>query len=198
MSRLPVTRASLLLRLRQFDDGNAWSEFLNLYGPAVFGYFRRRGLQEADAVDQTQEVFRCVAGFIHRFDYQPESGRFRSWLFTVVSRQFLKFQQRGEKLPITDDPAYLEEIPAGETPADDDWEASVRRRLFDIALEEVREQVSETTYAAFKLTAIDGVSGEEAADRLGITRAAVYLARGRVLARLRTIVANLESAENPS
>ena len=198
MSRLPVTRPSLLLRLRQFDDGMAWSEFLNLYGPAVFGYFRRRGLQEADAVDQTQEVFRCVAGFIHRFDYQPESGRFRSWLFTVVSRQFLKFQQRGDKLPITDDPAYLEEVPAGDFPTDDAWEESVRRRLFDLALEQVREQVNDTTFQAFKLTAIDGVSGEEAAAKLGITRAAVYLARGRVLARLRTIVANLESAENES
>lgn len=196
MSRLPVTRPSLLLRLRRFDDALAWSEFLNLYGPAVFGYFRRRGLQEADAVDQTQEVFRCVAGFMNRFDYEPESGRFRSWLFTVVSRQFLKFRQRGDKLPMADHSGILDEVPTGGSLEDDDWADTVRRRLFEIALEQVREQVNEKTFLAFKLTAIDGVNGDEAANRLGITRAAVYLARGRVLARLRTIVANLESEEN--
>ncbi|WP_029631781.1 RNA polymerase sigma factor, partial [Zavarzinella formosa] len=162
MSRLPVTRPSLLLRLRQFDDAAAWSEFLSLYGPAVFGYFRRRGLQEADAVDQTQEVFRCVAGFIGRFDYQPEAGRFRAWLFTVVARQYLKFHQRGDKLPLADDPACLDDVPAADACEEAAWEESVRRQMFDIALEQVRAQVNETTYLAFKFTAIDGLSGEDA------------------------------------
>lgn len=198
MPQLPVTRPSLLLRLRQFDDAAAWSEFLSLYGPAVFGYFRRRGLQEADAVDETQEVFRCVAGFIGRFDYQPETGRFRAWLFTIVSRQLLKFHQRRDKLPLADNSSALDELPAADSSEDADWEESVRRRMFDIALEQVRTQVNETTYLAFRLTAIDGVTGEEAATRLGVTRAAVYLARGRVLARLRAVVAIMESSENGS
>jgi RNA polymerase sigma-70 factor (ECF subfamily) len=197
MSRLPVTRPSLLLRLRQFDDAAAWGEFLALYGSAVFGYFRRRGLQEADAVDQTQEVFRCVAGHIGRFDYKPDVGRFRAWLFTVVSRQFMKFQTRGDKLPFGREPADLNDV-AEEPATDAEWDESLRRQLFTLALEQVQSMVSETTYRAFTLTAIDGVSGDEAAATLGISRAAVYLARGRVLAKLREIVATMESAETGS
>ncbi len=198
MSRLPVTRPSLLLRLRRFDDAIAWGEFLALYGSAVFGYFRRRGLQEADAVDQTQEVFRRVAGHIGRFDYRPDVGRFRAWLFTVVSRQFLKFQTRGEKLPMADEPADWNEVAEVEPATDAAWDESLRRQLFTLALEQVCSQVSETTYRAFTLTAIDGVSGDAAAATLGISRAAVYLARGRVLAKLREIVATMESAETGS
>ncbi len=198
MSRLPVTRPSLLLRLRRFDDAAAWGEFLALYGAAVFGYFRRRGLQEADAVDQTQEVFRRVAGHIGRFDYRPDVGRFRAWLFTVVSRQFLKFQARGEKLPLADESADLNEVAEEEPATDAAWDESLRRQLFTLALEQVCSQVSETTYRAFTLTAIDGVSGDAAAATLGISRAAVYLARGRVLAKLREIVATMESAETGS
>src|SRR5438034_674593 len=104
MPVLPHTRPSLLLRLRRHADADAWAEFLALYGPAVFGYFRRRGLQEADAVDLTQEVFRAVAGAIERFEYQPARGRFRAWLFTIVSREFLKFRQRCGRLPLAAEP----------------------------------------------------------------------------------------------
>jgi RNA polymerase sigma-70 factor (ECF subfamily) len=198
MPALPQTRQSLLLRLRSRADDDAWTEFLALYGPAVFGYFRRRGLQEADAVDLTQEVFRAVSGAITRFEYQPARGRFRSWLFTIVSREFLKFRRRCDRLPLAAEPGALDQYPREEPDAEAIWEESVRRQLFERALEEVRTQVSEATFRAFTLTAVDGLPGEEAAGRLGMSRAAVYLARGRVLARLRTIIASIEESEGGS
>jgi len=192
MTRLAQTRPSLLLRLRRLDDRDAWSDFVRHYGPAVFGYYRRRGLQEADAVDLTQEVFRLVSRHIARFDYRPESGRFRSWLFTIASRVRLKFQERSQRLPQSD--ISIDDLKE-EAESDEDWQDSLRRRLYELAFERVCNEASATTVSAFTRTAIDGISGEEVAEELGITRAAVYLARARVLAKLRQIVAELAAWE---
>lgn len=192
MPGLPPTRASLLLRVRHAADAPAWAEFVAVYGPAVFGYFRRRGLQDADAADLTQDVFRAVTQAMARFEYQPGRGRFRAWLFTVVSREFVRFRAAQKRLPVAAD---LGDVPAAEADADALWEESVRAQLFERALGVVAQQVSAQTLAAFTLTAREGLSGDAAAERLGLTRAAVYLARGRVLARLRAVVADWDARE---
>jgi RNA polymerase sigma-70 factor (ECF subfamily) len=87
MAEFPPTRASLLLRLRDPRDGEAWTEFVDLYAPLVYGYLRRQGLQDADAADLTQEVLTAVAGAIGRLEYDPARGAYRNWLFTLVRRQ---------------------------------------------------------------------------------------------------------------
>ena len=193
MTELPITRASLLVRLRETDDREAWTEFVQVYGPAVFGYARRRGLQEADAADLTQDVFRAVAGVMSRFDYQPARGSFRGWLFTIVQREWIRQHHRQRRLPITQDPHDFHDVGTPSPDAAALWDASVERQLFAWALEQVRDLVSDTTYQAFCLTAIDDLPGDVVASRLGISRGAVYLARGRVLARMRELIADLES-----
>lgn len=192
MPTLPDTCCSLLVRLRTPGDSAAWAEFAARYGPAVYGFGRRRGLQEADAVDLSQEVFRKLIGGLGRLDYDPARGRFRSWLFTVVSRELAKFQAKQRRQPAAS--AELDDLPA--QPNDEAaWEDAVRRRLFEEGLAAVRNAVSEQTYRAFTLTAVDGLDGDAAATQLGVSRAAVYLARARVLARLRAYVADVERAE---
>ena len=84
MIEVPTTRVSLLVRIRDLRDSNAWGEFVEIYGPVVYDYGRRRGLQDADAADMTQDVLRSVAGTIGDFRYDPRRGSFRSWLFTVA------------------------------------------------------------------------------------------------------------------
>src|SRR5262249_10656546 len=71
MAEIPATRASLLLRLRDLEDEAAWTEFIALYGPLVYGYARKQGLQDADAADLSQEVLATVAGAVGRLDYDP-------------------------------------------------------------------------------------------------------------------------------
>ena len=66
MAEVPATRASLLVRLRDPRDGGAWSQFVDLYAPLVFGYARKHGLQHADTTDLTQEVLLAVAVAIGR------------------------------------------------------------------------------------------------------------------------------------
>src|SRR4051794_5735586 len=87
MAEFPLTRASLLLRLRDSRDEAAWREFVQLYTPLVYGYARKQGLQDADAADLSQDVLGAVAGAIGRLEYDPNRGAFRNWLFTVVRRK---------------------------------------------------------------------------------------------------------------
>src|SRR5205807_9757390 len=87
----PLPRASLRLRLRDGHDREAWQEFVDLYAPMVYGFARRRGLQDADAADLMQEVLRAVSGAAGRLDYDPGKGTFRSWLFTVTRNKLYNF-----------------------------------------------------------------------------------------------------------
>src|SRR5579871_4356417 len=93
------TRPSLLIRLRNPQDAEAWSLFVDLYGALVFRACRRRGLQDADATDVTQEVLIEVVHSIRTFVYQPERGRFRDWLWTIAQRRLARFfgRRNGER-----------------------------------------------------------------------------------------------------
>lgn len=84
MAEAPTTRPSLLVRIRDRRDRQAWAQFVDLYGPLVYGFGRRQGLQDADAVDLMQDVLRTVAGAVGPLDYDPRRGTFRGWLFTVA------------------------------------------------------------------------------------------------------------------
>jgi RNA polymerase sigma-70 factor (ECF subfamily) len=188
MPESPTTQVSLLVRIRDRDNTEAWSEFVDLYAPLVYALARRHGLQDADAADLTQDVLRTVARVAPRFAYDPRRGSFRGWLFTVARNQLRKWTQARQKhLPASGAAAerrLLEEQPA---PAADDstWDQEYRARLFAWAAERVRPACQPTTWDAFWQTAVEERDPQEVADDLGLTVGAVYIARSRVLARLR-------------
>src|SRR3984893_4266903 len=90
MQESPATRASLLVRLRGGDAG-AWQEFVHLYAPLIYGFARKRGLQDADAADLMQDVMRSVSTAIGRLDYDRNQGTFRGWLFTITRNRVFNF-----------------------------------------------------------------------------------------------------------
>jgi RNA polymerase sigma-70 factor (ECF subfamily) len=195
MAEIPATRASLLVRLRDPRDEAAWNEFVGLYVPVIYGYARRQGLQDADAVDLAQEVLGAVTAAVRGLDYDPDRGTFRGWLFTVVRRKLSNWRRSRRNRPCASGSAatqrLLEEQAAAEDP-EAEWEAQWQRRVFGWACEQVRRDVSETTWQAFWRTAIDGQPGKRVAADLGLTAAAVYLARGRIVARLKELVQSVQ------
>ena len=91
MPETPLTRASLLVRLRDGHDREAWRQFVELYAPLVYSFARQRGLQDADAADLMQDVLRAVVMNAGRLDYDPRRGTFRAWLYTVTRNKLANF-----------------------------------------------------------------------------------------------------------
>lgn len=198
MNQPLTTHASLILRLRDGQNEPAWSQFVDLYGPLIYGFARRQGLQDADAADLTQEVLRAVASSVGRFEYDPNKGKFRGWLFTIVRNeirdQFRQGPDRGNGG--TTAQQFLEQQPGPEGNDAAVWDEEYRRRVFAWAAEQVRRDFREPTWQAFWRTAVEGKRGQAVAQELGMTVAAVYLARSRVLARLKEQIAMLPEEED--
>jgi RNA polymerase sigma-70 factor (ECF subfamily) len=187
MGESPTTRFTLLARLRDIGDAEAWSEFVELYAPLLYRLARRHGLQDADAADLTQDVLRSVVGALPRLIYDPQRGTFRGWLFTVARNQVRKFANARKRRPQASGSAAADEFlhnqPAPEEEAD--WEREYRTRLFEWAAERVRPHVRPTTWQAFWLTFVEGQDPGEVGAALGLSVGAVYIARNRVLTRIR-------------
>jgi RNA polymerase sigma-70 factor (ECF subfamily) len=180
----PVTRPSLLARIRDLSDSQAWGQFVESYAPVVLAYALRHGLQEADADDLAQEVFRAVARAAPQLRYDPARGRFRAWLFTITRnklRNLLAAQKRHNgdgRLP-----GLLVQQPAEDEA--ELWERECRRQLFLHAAAQVQGQFEETTWRAFWQVAVEGREPAAVAGQLGISLGAVYIAKSRVLKCLR-------------
>jgi RNA polymerase sigma factor (sigma-70 family) len=197
MADTATTRPSLLVRIRDARDAAAWLHFVELYAPLVYGFARKHGLQDADAADVTQDVLRSVAASARSFEYKPERGSFRGWLFTVVRnrlRNFFVASRRRERT--TGDAAaqaWLEDQPAQQHELSALWDADHERRLFEWAAAQVRGEVQGSTWQAFWQTAVEGRGGKDVAASLQITVAAVYLAKSRVMARLKELIKQAEA-----
>jgi RNA polymerase sigma factor (sigma-70 family) len=191
----PTTRRSLVLRLRNLDDEAAWAEFVDVYEPLIVRLARRKGLQEADARDLCQDVFRAVAAAIDRWDPDPAKGRFRAWLFRIARNLLVNFlarerrQTRGSGRTSVQD--LLDAQPATDAGAEADFVAEFRRRAFRWAAQKVKNEFTESTWQAFWKTGVDNRPVSEVAAELGLSAGAVYIARSRVLARLRERVEQL-------
>jgi RNA polymerase sigma-70 factor (ECF subfamily) len=196
MAELPGTRASLLIRLRDPKDRDAWRQFVGLYAPLIHRLARNRGLQDADAADLTQEVLHAVAGSVGGLDYDPARGTFRGWLYTIARRKIHDFHDsRQRREQGSGDSATLQLL--AEQPAQDEdeqrWERDYRQHVFNLAAEQVRGSFEPATWQAFWLLAVEGKSGAEAASATGISVGAVYVARSRVLARLKQRIQEIEA-----
>lgn len=193
------TRYSLLLRIQDPRDERAWGEFVALYEPLVYGLARRKGLQDADARDLCQEVLRAVAKAAGRFKPNPAQGSFRTWLFRIARNLMLNLlrQQRrqGRGSGESDLIRLLEAQPAPPDEYSRMLERDYRRRLFRFAAESIRGQFVPATWEAFWLTAVENRAAREAAAQLGLSVGAVYIAKSRVLARLRQRVLEIEGEE---
>jgi RNA polymerase sigma-70 factor (ECF subfamily) len=183
------------VRIRDAHDAAAWSQFVEIYAPLVYGFARKHGLQDADAADLTQDVLRAVSQGAKKLDYDPRRGSFRGWLFTVVRNKLRNFLVNSKRHVQAsggpDSEARLNSLPAREDEAAM-WDQEYERQLFHWAASQVRNDFQDSTWQAFWQSAVEGKSGKAVATELGMTVAAVYLAKGRVMARLKERIQQVE------
>jgi RNA polymerase sigma-70 factor, ECF subfamily len=172
---------------------DAWRRLTQLYGPLVYGWCRRRGLQASDAEDVVQEVFLTVARRIGDFRHDQPGATFRGWLWTItrfklgdwIRRQDTRDPAAGgtdahlrlQEIPDADSGSSVEVAPGGST-------AGLYRRALDL----IHAEFGDRTWQAFWRVAVEGQTPADVAADLGLTRNAVYLARSRILRRLREVL----------
>lgn len=195
----PVTRASLLVRLRDGQNHAAWHEFIELYSPMIYRFVRSRGLQDADSADLLQDVLRSVSGALGRLDYDRHQGGFRAWLFTITRNKLYTFLSRQQAQTraagYSGDPQLIDQQPDRSQALEDEWEREYQRQLAAQAMETIRAEFEARTWQAFWLTAVDGLPAVEAGQKTGLSTGAVYVAKSRVLARLKAEVERLRAEE---
>lgn len=187
MGESPETRLSLLIRLRDRSDAEAWSRFVDLYGPLIYGHARRHGLSDADAADRMQEVLLAIARGVERYD--ASRGPFRKWLYTVTMNKLRSFWKQRERRAET--PSNLADVADSANP-DERWEREYRQRIFSAAADSVRPRVDPTHWRVFWLAAVEGKRGADVAAECGVRVEQVYVIRQRVQKKLADTIAEFE------
>ncbi|MEM6470641.1 MAG: sigma-70 family RNA polymerase sigma factor [Planctomycetota bacterium] len=192
----PATRPSLLLRLHDHADVDAWDEFVALYRPVILRVAAAKGLQHADADDLAQQVLISVAGAIDRFDPFHTGAKFRTWLRRIAENATLNALRRKSSQKTIGD-VVARDILELQPISDDDsalLKTELRRELFYLAAKEVKRQISPEQWSAFWQTAVERKEVAEVAENLGKTIGSVYAARSRVMKKLRDHVQNLQES----
>jgi RNA polymerase sigma factor (sigma-70 family) len=198
MSEAADTQTSVsLLGMFRHDPSSAeaWDEFVRRYRPKIYGWCCARGLQQADAEDVAQIVLAKLTEKMRDFRYDPTRS-FRAWLKTVTQRTLLDFvasRQRGEGRGDDRGWEILSSLEA-RTDLEQQLEAMFDRELLDLAMLQVRQRVSPQSWAAFRLTALEGLSGADASRQLGMPVANVFMAKHRVQKTLQEEVRKLDGA----
>lgn len=177
---LESTSATLLGRLRSPQDAVAWERFVDLYTPIVYRWARRAGFDEAEASDLVQDVLLSLLRTLPTFEYDPGKGRFRGWLKTVLLNRARDVMTKRRPDPV--DPRTLVAAPLDPP---DFWEGEYNRLLYDRALNLMRSEFEETTWRACWEHLTSSRSARDIGAELGISEAAVFTAKSRVLKRLR-------------
>jgi RNA polymerase sigma-70 factor (ECF subfamily) len=177
------TPASLLERLRQPFDPEAWDRFVSLYTPLICSWSRHVSTQEQDALDLVQEVFLKLVQVLPTFHYDGHKG-FRRWLRTVTLNTWRDRRKRRGDRPLQGNEAALAELAAPDGQASF-WDTEYRQQLVNRALVLIQPDFQPATWKAFWEQVVAGRPAREVAAELGLSPGAAYSAKFRVLDRLR-------------
>jgi RNA polymerase sigma-70 factor (ECF subfamily) len=190
------TSATMLARVQDPADREAWNAFVARYGPRIRQWCRRWNLQDADAEDVTQDVLLRIAQRLRDFRYDPARS-FRAWLKTVTRhawRNYVDHQRRGAASGDSAIQSLLNAVEAPDTLVehlDDEFE----RAMTEEAMARVRARVAPHTWEAFRLLVFDQLKGAEVAPRVGMQVAMVYVARSKVQKMLKEEIDRLQCPE---
>lgn len=180
------TRASLLSRLKNWEDTESWRAFFDTYWKLIYGFALRRGLSHDEAQEVVQETVLAVARSIARFQYDPKACSFKTWLLTVTRLKIAnQFARRARQPTPAANPSpdhsgstpclhRVPDTPPG--PWEQAWDAEWQKNLADVALGRVKRRVSIEQYQMFDLFVLKGWPASDVARTLGVTIGHVYVA----------------------
>lgn len=188
MNEWPETSESLILRVKDPADAAAWSAFLAIYRPVVYRLARSRGLQDADADDLAQQVFVSIARAVENWQPAVSGPPFRVWLYRIAHNEILKSITRRKPDSATGSSSVqemLQATPQSEADASVELLRESRMEAFRWASEAVRHEFTAATWSMFWQSTVDDQAVDGVAKKHNRTSGAVYLARYRVMKRLK-------------
>lgn len=185
---MDTTSTSLLRRLRQPTDQAAWERFVEIYTPLLYYWCRRAGLSRDDAADLVQEVFAVLVEKLPEFTYDRQRS-FRGWLRTILLNKFRQRHRRRGTLVSVGMP--LDEPEQSPGVLESLWEAEYRQSVIDRLARQIQREFRPATWQAFWETTAHDRRPSEVAAELGISVGAVYVAKSKVLRRLRQVAEGL-------
>lgn len=178
---MDTTRPSLLLRIRDPNDGAAWRLFDSIYRPLLIRFATGRGLSAADAEEIAQQCLAEVNQRIGSFEYDPGKGRFKGWLRTMAENRVRNWVRDRRRHVAAED---LSEMPARDgTPADEFDRLWMQEHLW-FCLGELRAEVGEKSYQAFHAYVIEQRPAEDVCGELGLSPGNLYTIKWRLTERV--------------
>jgi RNA polymerase sigma-70 factor (ECF subfamily) len=183
------TSASLLEHLRGEPDGEAWARLVDLYTPLLRGWLGRHGLQACDVEDLVQDVLAVVVRELPHFRHNRRTGAFRRWLRTILVHRLRDFWRARRSRPRPTGGSELLYLLEQLSDPDNDlsrlWDEEHDQYVIRRLLEQIQSEVAPSTWQAFRRVVVEGRDEETVAAELGLSVNAVFIAKSRVLSRLR-------------
>ncbi|MGP8200852.1 MAG: RNA polymerase sigma factor [Limisphaerales bacterium] len=196
------TRATLIRRLKNWQDQGSWQEFYDTYWRLIYGVSRKSGLTDAEAQDVVQETMLAVAKHMPTFTYDPKLGSFKAWLLNMtrwrIQDQFRKRRTVDVTTRRTEDSdpgqtSFINRVPDPDSQhIDAVWELEWEQNLLAAALDRVKCHVDPLKYQIFDLYVNQGWMPEKVARSCGISVDEVYLAKHRITQSIKSEVERLE------
>ena len=183
------------MRIGNKHDSLAWSQFVAIYQPVIYRLARGRGLQHSDAEDLCQTVFISIAKASDDWEFTPGGPQFRNWLGRVVRNASLNALSRRHLDQATGSTSVLGLLNGLDARDEESWDSTVqhesRLEAFRWAAEQVQAEVSQATWIMFRETSLLGRPVDEVAEATGRSPGAVYLARYRIMQRIKEKIASI-------
>ena len=199
IDELIPTRASLIGRLKNWQDHSSWKEFFDTYWKLVYGVARKTGMTDAEAQDVVQETMLSVAKHMPGFKYNPAVGSFKAWLLKLtrwrIIDQIRKRPPPASHRPLADGTGTgtVENLVDPKSQVlDKVWDTEWEKNLLDAAVSSVKRKLDPQKYQIFDFCANKGWPPEKVAGRFQISVEQVYLAKHRITGMIKVEVARLK------
>jgi RNA polymerase sigma-70 factor (ECF subfamily) len=187
-----VTTSTVLQRLSDFDDRDAWERFCERFHQPLQAFARKNGLDESECEDVAQESLMAFAEAYRRGEYDRKQGRLSSWLFGIAWRRIDHARRKSDRredhvrLQATETAQWMQiEAPLEVSP---EWEAVWERSMLEQSLRQVRKEFEPATFRVFEMIVLEQKAIEEGERALGLSRNAIYIAKHRVSKRMRELL----------